>query len=294
MAKKAARPASGITDPTQSLLQALSQLHTLCLSAGLFHELAKRRERQWATHAHLRDAQAQAAIKRANDLAESGASPLEQLEAAFNREQDSTETPVFSEPDQYIEYLRVKLAEGRDRCEQARSAMQAGAGKVLDAATQPNTAGQPRSIELHTKLQQARSIFIGLAIGLSNPQIVIEDDAANMASLGEWFSHILAELIAVGELVPGAPTSETREGVTISQLLDALNCKGGISTDTFGRIRKAAGIKSALGRAAANYRYTPEEMDRIYETIRDGNWDHRVEMMRDWAGFTLSYRTNAA
>lgn len=80
------------------------------------------------------------------------------------------------------------------------------------------------------------------------------------------------------------------EGVTVSQLLDAVDCRGGISDTTFLRIRTEAGLKSPRGRAGANRRYTPDEMDRIYGVVRDGNWDHRVEMMRDWAPFTKSYR----
>ncbi len=79
-------------------------------------------------------------------------------------------------------------------------------------------------------------------------------------------------------------------GVTVSQLLDAVDCRGGISDDTFRRMRKAAGIESPRGRAGANRRYTPDEMDRIYIAVRDGNFDHRVEVMRAWAPFTRSSR----
>lgn len=80
------------------------------------------------------------------------------------------------------------------------------------------------------------------------------------------------------------------EGPTISELLYAVDCRGSKSGDTFGRIRKAAGVTTPRGRAAANRRYTPEDMDRIFIAVRDGNWDHRVEMMEAWAPFTKSFR----
>jgi hypothetical protein len=77
--------------------------------------------------------------------------------------------------------------------------MRAGGAKGLDAATQPNAAGQARSIELHTKLQDAEQVFVGLTIGVGDPRIIIDKDAASMADLGEWFARTRDEMGAVFE-----------------------------------------------------------------------------------------------
>jgi arsenate reductase-like glutaredoxin family protein len=91
------------------------------------------------------------------------------------------------------------LQDGHDACNQAREALRAGGAKGLDAATHPNAEGQARSIELHTKLQDAERVFVGLALGLASTIIIIDRDTATMADLRDWFARTRDEMRAVFE-----------------------------------------------------------------------------------------------
>lgn len=65
----------------------------------------------------------------------------------------------------------------------------------------------------------------------------------------------------------------------------------GISTDTFRRVRTAAGIEvQAKGGAARNRRYSPDEVDRLIAAARSGNFHEREAMQRKWAQWSTERR----
>lgn len=74
--------------------------------------------------------------------------------------------------------------------------------------------------------------------------------------------------------------SATRNDPTIDEL-----CSNPIiSTDTFGRVRRAAGIEVKLkGAAARNRRYNPNEVDRLIEAALAGKFIKRTVMAEKWA-----------
>lgn len=186
--------------PVLTLCHALNALHMVCSSANLFRELAERRERAREVQLHFLSIGAKIASDRANELARAGA-PCEQQWAALTEGMDrANDPPPSSEPAEYTKSLRESvLNHGPTWCEQARAALRAGGAKGLDAATHPNAAGQTRSIELHTKLQDAERVFVGLTVGVGDPRIIIDKDAEIMADLGEWFARTRDELGAVFE-----------------------------------------------------------------------------------------------
>lgn len=192
-------PATTPEHPALTLFHALNALHTVCSNARLFAELAERRERARAMQLNFLNIGAKIASDRANELARAGA-PRDQQWAALTEGMDrANDPPPSNEPAEYTQSLRDTLAHGKTLCERARAAMRAGGAKGLDAATHPNAAGQARSIELHTKLQDAERVFVGLTIGVGDPRIIIDKDAASMADLGAWFARTRDELGAVFE-----------------------------------------------------------------------------------------------
>ncbi|MBX3405058.1 MAG: hypothetical protein KF699_16730 [Phycisphaeraceae bacterium] len=139
------------------------------------------------------------ASDRANELARAGA-PFEQQWAALAEGMKGANDPPPNEPAEGTKFLRENVLDpGRTWCERAREALRAGGAKGLDAATHPNAAGQARSIELHTKLQDAERVFVGLTAGIGDPRFIIDADAASMADLGTWFARTRDELGAVIE-----------------------------------------------------------------------------------------------
>lgn len=198
----APKPATVTTaeHPALTLFQALNALHTVCLNAGAFRDLAERRERVRTMQRDFLNIGAKIAHDRAIELARAGA-PREQQWAALSERIDRANDPLPSnEPAEYTRSLRENVLDvGRSWCERARTALRAGGAMGLDAATQPNAAGQARSIELHTKLQDAERIFHALTIGVGNPCIIVDKDAARMADLGKRFARIRDEMSAVFE-----------------------------------------------------------------------------------------------
>jgi hypothetical protein len=197
---ESSKPATANEHPALTLFHALNALHTVCSNANLFRELAERRERARAMQLNFLNLRGRIASDRANELARAGA-PMDQQWAALSEGMDGeNDPPPSNEPAEYTKSLRENVLDnGRTWCERARAALRAGGAKGLDAATHPNAAGQARSIELHTKLQDAERVFTGLTIGVGDPRIIIDKDAASMADLGDWFARIRDELGAVIE-----------------------------------------------------------------------------------------------
>lgn len=169
-------------------------LQTYCSNAHLFRNLAESRARARAQHDHF----LRLAMDRYNSLSQAGAPTDQQSEALVAMLDQQKRQPPYNEHAPHLNSLReTVLQPGQTWCERARAALRAGGARELDAATQPNAAGQRRSIELHIMLQEAERVFRGLAIGLSDPSIIIDDFAASMADLCEWFARASDELRAV-------------------------------------------------------------------------------------------------
>lgn len=254
---KSSKPATATEHPALTLFHALNALHTVCSNAGAFRELAERRERARAMQLNFLNIGAKIASDRANELARAGA-PREQQWAALTEGMDrANDPPPSNEPDEYTKSLRGNVLDhGRTWCERARAAMRAGGAKGLDAATHPNAAGQARSIELHTKLQDAERVFVGLTIGVGDPRIIIDKDAASMADLGAWFASTRDELGAVFEtrgLDAPAPTP------TVS-----------VSPDLLERLQRAAAAvdPGAIDRAAER---AAEKIARVFGAGDNGH-----------------------
>lgn len=197
---KSPKPATTDEHPALTLFHALNGLHRVCFNAHLFRDLAERRKQASEVKLNRESARAERASNRANELARTGATREQQWAAVVEGMDRANDPPPSNEPAEYATFLReTVLDDGRTCCKRARAAMRSGGAKGLDAATHPNAAGQPRSIELHTKLQDAERVFVGLTISVGDPRIIIDKDAASMADLGEWFARTRDELGAVLE-----------------------------------------------------------------------------------------------
>ena len=137
--------------PALQLFHALTGLGNTCSHARLFRDLAERRERASNARSKLLDVAAKAATDRANQRVQEGVPSMEAMGQEMRDLNDLAAKPIPSnEPAEYTKTLRDILGTGRSWCGQAREALRAGGAKGLDAATTPNAAGQPRSIEIHT------------------------------------------------------------------------------------------------------------------------------------------------
>ncbi len=72
-------------------------------------------------------------------------------------------------------------------------------------------------------------------------------------------------------------------GVVVPTMAD-LAAAVGISNDTFGRVREAAGIVTTeTGAAASHRRYSPTEVDRLIDAALNGAFRERIAMAEKWA-----------
>ncbi len=227
---KSSKPATATEHPALTLFHALNALHTVCSNAGAFRELAERRAHASRLQMAMLRTMSDAEMRRPEAKSSTGAASAEDCARIIKDKLApiANAPPPSNEPAEYTKSLREDVLDhGRAWCERARAAMRVGGAKGLDAATHPNAAGQARSIELHTKLQDAERVFVGLTIGVGNPRIIIDQDAENMAALGEWFASTRDELRAVIEtrgLDAPAPTPT----VSVSpELLDRLEAASG-------------------------------------------------------------------
>ncbi len=243
---KPSKPAAVNEHPALTLYQAMNVLHMVCSHASAFRELAERRERAQAMQLNVLNIGAKIASDRANELARAGA-PREQQWTALTEEMDRVnDSPPSNEPAEYTKSLQDVLDHGRKCCERARAALRAGGAKGLDAATRPNVAGQARSIELHTKLQDAERVLIWLTIGVGDPRIVIDKDAASMADLGAWFARTHDELGAVFETRGlDAPAPTPTESVLPALLEQLQRVAAAVDPDAIDRVAERAAEKTA-------------------------------------------------
>ena len=171
---------ASIQSSAWQLFLALNGLHTVCSQSRMFGDLAKQRAEQRADD-----------LKRAN---------RGRQVAAFMPQEASEEclkplpSRIFGET---IKVCRRQLTTGRELCGSAREALRDGGAKGLDAVSGPNAAGQRRSIELHTMVQDADSLLVRLSIGLSDLDMLNAEDSEKMQALGARFGRMRDELHAV-------------------------------------------------------------------------------------------------
>jgi hypothetical protein len=274
---------AGKEHPALALFHALNALHTVCSNAHLFQELAEQRKR--ASEMRLKDLNvvAKVASDRANERARRGASVRDVFAAFEDLEKAKSELPRPAEPPGYAEQLSQTVLEpGRECCARARDALRAGGAQGLDRATHPNAAGQARSIELHTKLQDAERVFVGLTMGLGNTRTVIDKDAESMATLGEYFGRVRDEMGAVFETrgldaSPGPSGEDAGEGTVAG----AATRLGRVRDALFSASRKAHRLATATERLEAAYAgESPVNPDDFYvastmqtgEALEDPDW----------------------
>lgn len=222
--------------PAIALLHALNGLSGLC-KTGMFRELAENRKRASDTHTNLLTLRGKIACDRANELARAGA-PMDEQWAALSEGMDGpNDPPPPNEPAEYTKALRTLLDHGRTWCDRARKAVRAEGATGLDAATQPNTAGQPRSVEVGVKLLAAERVFDGLSLHVASPSGYMDDDVASMADLGEWFARTRDELRVV---------IETRRTVVDPAGAKSASPRNGRSHQKSGKRSKADRVRDLL------------------------------------------------
>lgn len=130
-------------------------------------------------------------------------SAITDLAAKWEQAEDSkvviSKSPPSEELAEYRDSLGVVWDSGRDYCNQAKRAIDDGGAKGLDAATKPNAAGQPRSLQLGVKLGQAIGLFACLKGALRNPLYFSDNNVQELQNFGDWFGQVWEELGAVCE-----------------------------------------------------------------------------------------------
>jgi hypothetical protein len=178
--------------PAIKLLVALTSLQNAFGMTSSLQRFIEQRKRS----AQTRDMLDQVLIDSINARAQTGLPLDEALEEmrATTDEAKPDSSPGFSEG------LAIMVKEGIQHCESVRRALRLKGGMVLDAVLEPNSKGQRRSLEAHTKVKQTERAFESVLIGLSHPTIVLDGDVAEIIELAEWFQSLRDELSAVLEL----------------------------------------------------------------------------------------------
>lgn len=272
--------------PALTLFGALNGLHVTCSNAGAFRLLADTRRKKEEAREQILNLRANAANARSRAGAD--AAEVAREFAQLDKLATSPPTPELTES---MEPLRRGLATGREWCERARAALRAGGAKGLDAATQPNAAGQARSIELHTRLGELERAFVGLEVGLADPRIIILKEVERMADLGVWFGRTRDELRAVielrgvdndGEAVGGVPDkygkSRPEPGTDATHPL----CSSHPYTDPEWALMDGLAAMGAVLSQPGLFREHRERGSQL-----DGKPRNCVEDWRAWSNFTM-------
>lgn len=193
------KPVTANEHPASQLFLSLTIVHSVCFRAGELRKLAERRKRSRGADLTNLNAVLQVAGDRATERLQAGTSLPEAFGEVAGLRELAFQPPQTTESVEYQNQLVSHLIDGGVRfCERAMGQIRDGAGG-LDAATRPNANGQPRSIELHTKLQLAHRVFIAVALAVRDPQFPIDERVEEMAALRDWFAGILREMQAVFE-----------------------------------------------------------------------------------------------
>jgi len=232
--------------PAITLWGALNRLHGLFFISHEFRKMAERRTQASDTRLKNLNALASVASKRMTERRRAGAS-FEEAMGEMSEVNKIADEPIMPiESPEYIKSLGEQLQAGKHLTEQAREALRAGGAMGLDAETRPNAAGQPRSIELHTKLADADRLFAGLSIAIVNPSIQMEQSAEEMDGLGKWFGKTREELGAVLELhgvdAPNLPANyDNYRGTTWIRKATG----GGLDSDLLGKMLSRGTLKNS-------------------------------------------------
>lgn len=212
--------------PSITLFSALNALHIVCGNAREFQRLAERRAQDRERHQKMLDLRSKATAEKARAQMQSRASEHEAWKAHLDFVAQAVhEVPLSTVPAEYTNFLREHALGNADvLCKEAREALRAGGASGLDAATHPNAAGQPRSIELHIKLREIEAVVTVLRIGLADQSVVIDKEAAKMAELGAWFGQTRDELAAVFETrgldAPQTPSDAATDSASIDRVAE--------------------------------------------------------------------------
>ncbi|MFN0131472.1 MAG: hypothetical protein ACKVW3_02910 [Phycisphaerales bacterium] len=152
--------------PSIRLLHALNGLHQACFNVEAFRDMYERRKRK-----------RKAWIDRQNVLAQ-----FDPLMA----HQRADEPLPDSESAESIGLLRGLLQSGQQFYKEARDALAAKGGEVLDAALAPGTS--VNATEIGIKVEEAEDVFCRLNRALDGPDFVVDDQIAKMTELRDWFA----------------------------------------------------------------------------------------------------------
>lgn len=190
--------------------------------------------------------------------------------------------------DEFISFYRDAF----DACLLACKSLGAGAAHDLDSAILPNAHGRAFSIEVHLRMQHLISLSIDMvSLGKPRGRPFLDRCIEDMQTQLDWITSTLRIVNAVIETrgldVPpqqAQSDSDNSHATTTYPTMRDLADTVGISPDTFGRVRKAAGIKVGLkGAAARNRRYPPSEVDKLIHAAKAGPFLERTSMAEKWA-----------
>jgi hypothetical protein len=170
--------------PSFILLQALNAIHLVCGNAGLFEELAKRRRRESDSEIAMLNDLSKAASSRINERIRTG-KPTKAIEEYQRIRKQADKAPRQREPAAQTSLLRGLIRTGDDWCKTAEQALRDGGAERLDRALSPGTRKQ--STRLGAKIDEMRSVLLGLEFGLSDQSVVIDQQVKQLAALGRFF-----------------------------------------------------------------------------------------------------------
>jgi hypothetical protein len=262
---------SKIPHPPLMLMRELNNLQILGSNSSLFRKLKADRDGHAAMRMQFLGILKNSANERANRFIREGGKRLDAL-GEFAACDEWAATPPQPDNPELVEILRDNLERQQQCVKRARHAIREGGAKVLDSATKPNAAGQPRSIELNITMQDAEKVLSGMMIGIANPQFSIDKGIEDLIDLHGRFNRAHDELGAVVETV-GLTAPESAKAGSIAPKRKR---KRPVATRQRPMTVLETRTLEVVGRHRGNYAKAARELNRDPKTVRE-NYERAFE-----------------
>lgn len=190
---------------TMRLDESLRALSGAFRNLHWFEEYAKGRERAIALHDSMRQSLAHEANRRLQQQqdANRGRNLADALSAAVDATNDLTrmanEPPAHNAPDSTIRLMQRDLQWIRWRAFRVRMLGLTGATQRLNATLKPNADGEPCSIELQKRAEQAELLHVDWMMLFQVPGKSLNAAVATLTDLSRYFGKLTGQLRAIIE-----------------------------------------------------------------------------------------------
>lgn len=217
---------------TMRLDESLRALSGAFRNLHWFEEYAKGRERAIALHVSMRQSLSHEANRRLQQQqdANRGHNLADALSAAVDATNDLTrmanEPPAHNAPDSTIRLMQRDLQWIRWRAYRVRMLGLTGATQRLNATLKPNADGEPCSIELQKRAEQAELLHVDWMMLFQVPGKSLNAAVATLTDLSRYFGKLTGQLRAIieteGYEAPATGGTQAIDLAAVKEMIAAL------------------------------------------------------------------------